>query len=269
MLRQAIVLAGFALLIRPLPAIAQHEAFVEALSEFTSALPGTYGDEASAAHLALDRIERGLSAWDKSLREYESNLLAIGPTAPAARLIEMRRAMGMLYMARGRFDEAAREFEAAVPLSSDLKFRLFSGVAHEAAGRPAEALRAYRAAWTLDTADPVAAYMLAEASFRSGSSPPPEALATLSGVVDQIAAGRYVAERDPFVAAALLPDDLTDTPMFVPSWYSVAYASLEHAEYAKAVRGLRSAAAQDPLLAAPPTAVWLRGAEALRSGQVA
>src|SRR5262249_33611100 len=98
MFKQAIVLAGFALLIRPSPAIAQHEAFVEALSELTSALPVTYGDEGAAARAALDRMERGLTAWDGSLHEYESNLLAIGPGASPARLVEMRRAIGMLYL---------------------------------------------------------------------------------------------------------------------------------------------------------------------------
>jgi tetratricopeptide (TPR) repeat protein len=269
MFRQAIVLAGFTLLIRPASAIAQHEAFVGAVSELTSALPGTYGDEAAAARAALDRMERGLTEWDKTLREYESNLLTIGPTAPAARQVEMRRAMGLLYMARGRFTEAALEFDAAAPLSSEPKFRLFSGAAQEAAGRPADALKAHRAAWMLDPGNPVAAYALAAYSFRSGAPPPKELLSTLSDVVDRIAAKEYASEPEPFVATALFPDDLTDTPMFVPSWYSSAYTHLERAEYAQALRDLRAAVAQDPLLAAPPPAALLRGAEALRSGQVA
>src|SRR5262249_32833395 len=69
--------------------------------------------------------------------------------------------------------------------------------------------------------------------------------------------------------AALLPDDLTETPMFVPSWYAGAYVRLEHAEYSQALRELRTSAAQDPLFAAPPTPALLRGAEALRAGPVA
>jgi tetratricopeptide (TPR) repeat protein len=260
---------GLALLILPSPAVAQHEKFVEALGEFTAALPGTYGDEGAAARASLDRMERGLAEWDKSLREYESNLLSIGPTASAARLLDMHRAMGLLDIARGRFDEAVQEFNAAGAISSEPRLRLLSGAAYEAAGRSADALKAYRAAWMLDAANPVAAYMLADASFRSASAPPPEALAALSAVVDRIAAGQYAGDSDPFIAAALLPDDLSETPMFVPWWYSGAYASLERAEYAKGVQALRAASAQDLFVVTPAPPSLTRGSSALRAGQVA
>jgi tetratricopeptide (TPR) repeat protein len=260
---------GVILLLLPSLAIAQHNAFVEALAGFTEALPGNYGDERVETRASLDRMDRGLTEWDRTLREYESNILTIGPTASASRVLEMHRAMGLLYLARGRFDDAGREFDAAVALSPEPLFHLFRGLALNAAGRPADALKAYTTAWTLDRTDPIAAYMLADASFRSGASPPPAALATLSDVVDRIAAGAYAAEHEPFIAAAFVPDDLTRTPMFVPWWYSDAYAHLKHAEYARAVEAMRAAASQDPLLATPAHPALLRGAEALRSGQVA
>jgi len=130
-------------------------------------------------------------------------------------------------------------------------------------------LKAYSSAWTLDPTDPIAAYMLAEASVRSGAAPPPAAVATLSGVVDRIAAGSYAAEHEPFISAAFVPDDLTRTPMFVPWWYADGYAHLKRAEGTRAIEAMRAAAAQDPLLATPAHPALLRGAEALRAGQVA
>src|SRR5438876_3759793 len=86
----------------PSPAIAQHESFVTALSEFTAALPGTYGDEGVAARASFERMERGLAEWDRTLKEFESNIITIGPTASAARVLDMHRTMGMFYLARGR-----------------------------------------------------------------------------------------------------------------------------------------------------------------------
>jgi tetratricopeptide (TPR) repeat protein len=260
--------AGFAMLVLPSPAHAQHQSFVSALSEFTAALPGTYGDEGIAARASLDRMQRGLTEWDQTLREYETNIKTIAPTASASRVLDMHRTMGMFYLARGRFDDAVREFDTAVALSPEPLFHLFRGLALSAAGRPAEALKAYSTASTLDRADPIAAYMLAEASLRSGSAPPPAALATLSDVVDRIAAGEYAGDREPFITTAFVPDDLTKTPMFVPWWYSAAYAHLKRAEYAQAVEALRVAAAQDPLLATPAPPAVVSGAEALRAGQV-
>jgi tetratricopeptide (TPR) repeat protein len=251
------------------PAMAQHQAFVTALSEFTAALPGSSGDEGVEARASLDRMERGLAEWDRTLREYESNIVTIAPTASVSRVREMHRTMGMFYLARGRSGDAVREFDAAVALSPEPLFHLFRGLALESAGKPGEALKAYATAAMLDRADPIAAYMLAEATFRSGSAPPPTALATLSDVVDRIAADEYAGEREPFITTAFVPDDLTKTPMFVPWWYSDAYARLKHAEYTRAIEAMRAAAAQDPLLATPTPPAIVSGADALRAGQVA
>ena len=261
--------AGAVQLILPSPAIAQHQSFVTALSEFTAALPGTYGDEGVAARASLDRMARGLTEWDQTLREYELNIVAIAPTASASRVLDMHRTMGMFYLARGRSGDAVREFDAAVALSREPLFHLFRGLALDAAGRQADALKAYAAGATIDRADPIAAYMLADASVRSGATPPPTTVATLSDVVDRIAGGEYVGDREPFITTAFVPDDLTKTPMFVPWWYSDAYAHLERADYPKAVQAMRAAGAQDPLLSTPAPPAVVAGAEALRAGQVA
>jgi len=260
---------GFVLLVTPTPAIAQHEAFVEALAKFTAELPGTYGDEAVDARASLDRMQRGLAQWDQTLSEYQSNIATARPTASSGRMLEMHREMGMLYVARGRFEDAVREFDAAVALSPEPRFHLLRGLAYERGGKPAEALKAYNAAWAIDKPGAIGAYMLADASFRSGSSPPPAALAALSVAVELIADGGYAGGPEPFTVTALVPDEVSETPMFVPWWYSRAYEQLAHSEYAKAVEAMLAASAQDPLVGAPPSSALARGSDALRTGQVA
>jgi tetratricopeptide (TPR) repeat protein len=263
-------IASFALLLFVLvtPATAQHNTFVEALVELTDALPGTYGDEGTAIRTALDRLQRGLAEWDQTLREYEANVAAIRPTAAESRVLEMHRTMGLFYLARGRHADAIAEFDAAVARSPEPLFHLFRGLALEGARRQAEALKAFATASTLDPSDPIAAYMLADASVRSGvTTPPPAALATLIGVADRIADGKYAAERDPFLALGVLPDDSTDTPLFVPASFAAAYAQVERGDYARALEMMRAAAATDPLLA-PPSPAFARGSAALRAGDV-
>lgn len=267
MARRIVCVAGVVLVLAS-PALAQHNTFVDALAELTAALPGTYGDEGPAIRAALDTLQRGLAEWDQTLREYAANVAAIRPTAAESRVLEMHRTMGMFYLVRGRLDAAIGEFDAAVARSPDPLFHLFRGLALDGARRPTDALKAFATASALAPADPVAAYMLADASVRSGLAVPPAALATLTEVVDRIAAGNYAAERDPFLAPAVLPDDSTDTPLFVPASFGAAYARVERGEYARAVEMMRAAASADPILAAP-SPPFARGSAALRAGDVA
>lgn len=250
------------------PAAAQHHAFVDALVELTAALPGTYGDEGEPARSALERLERGLAEWDQTLREYEANVEAIRPAATPTRVIEMHRTMGMFYLARGRIDDAVRELSAAAARAPEPLFQLFLGLAHEAAGRPAAALAAYAAAAAQAPADPVAAYMHADASLRSGAPVPAAALETLTVAAGRIAAGEYAADPDPFLVTDLYPDTATGSPTFVTWWFADLLKSIERREYAAALAQARSAAGRDPLLGTPSPALR-RGAAALRSGRVA
>ena len=81
-------------LILPSPVIAQNESFVRALSEFTAALPGTYGDEGQAARDSLDRLAHGLAEWDQTLREYIEDNIA-----------NIRRGFGIEFKLTGDTDE--------------------------------------------------------------------------------------------------------------------------------------------------------------------
>jgi tetratricopeptide (TPR) repeat protein len=261
--------ATVALLDGSRPAAAQ-VVFVDALAELTVALSGLYGDEGTHAWAALDRLERALTEWDQTLREYEANVAEIRPTASPGRVLDMHVTMSRQYVRRGRFDDAVRELEAAAALATDEPlFHLFRGLAHEAAARPAEALQAYRRAWEIDPRDPVVGYVLAEAGARRGAAPPADVLAVLTDTVDRIAAGELFVEPAPFFETSLIPDHASSVPQFVPWLYTGAYAHVARGEYEAAVTAMRDAASRDPLLATTGTAVMSQGAQALRAGRVA
>ena len=68
--RQAVVVSflSVAAVALPLHADAQQAAFVQALSELTAALEGTYGDEGARVGPALDRMSAALATWDRGDR---------------------------------------------------------------------------------------------------------------------------------------------------------------------------------------------------------
>ena len=65
----------------PLRADAQQAAFVQALSDLTTALEGTYGDEGARVGAALDRMAAALAAWDREIETAESELRETPPGA--------------------------------------------------------------------------------------------------------------------------------------------------------------------------------------------
>lgn len=253
----------------PALASAQHEDFVSGLVDFTVALVGTYGDEGEAARAALDRAARGLAEWDRTLAEYEGNVAAALPTATPDRAREMHTTMGSLYVARGRLDDALREFEAAVRAApAQPLLHLFRGLVHDRAGRPAEALKAFGTAADLDAGNPTIAYMLAARAGASGEPHPDAALATLAGTVRAIVAREFFWKPAPFLDTALLADNVVETPLFVPALYRPAFELFDRGSYAEAVHALRAATMQDPLFNEMP-APMREGAAALREGRVA
>ena len=58
----------------PLPADAQQTAFLQGLSELTTALEGAYGDEGTRIGAALDRMSAALAVWDREIEAAESEL---------------------------------------------------------------------------------------------------------------------------------------------------------------------------------------------------
>ena len=152
------------------PADAQKQVFVEGLAELTAASAGTFGDEGPRVGPALDTMARGLAEWDRVIRAFESKLASELPAAPPPVAAQMRATLGGMYVERGRYPDALRELEVASqlePQRADL--HLLRARLLDASARPADAREAFRAAWAVDSANPIAAYY-----FLHHSSGPPE-----------------------------------------------------------------------------------------------
>jgi tetratricopeptide (TPR) repeat protein len=96
-------------------AAAQHEAFLEALSELQAAIEGTFGDEGPRIQAALDAMAASLKGWTDVVP------VPIGPRdRPLLPLAAY--AAGYRRLARGEYDEAIAAFRAAAagdPLLAD------------------------------------------------------------------------------------------------------------------------------------------------------
>ena len=97
------VLAG----VLPLPAEAQQSVFVQALSDLTSAIEGTYGDEGARVGPAIDRMSAALTEWDREIEAAATGLrTALREAAASSTIFERRMALGRMYAERGRLSDA-------------------------------------------------------------------------------------------------------------------------------------------------------------------
>jgi tetratricopeptide (TPR) repeat protein len=244
-----LVLAG------PAAATAQKDAFVDAFITFHSALAGAYGDEGPAAAAALERMAVGLEAWERATAADEAALKQ-RPNATAAEL-------ALLYADAQRLDDAADAMKAAAasePARAPLF--VFTGLLHEEAGRIDVARAAYQAAQQLDGADPISAYLLADARARRGDG----GVAPLAVVLER-ASERGRLGRTAFYQFRLIEDRSSKTPVFAPSAYAAGFALIEQRRYREAIATNRAVAQRDPLMsdvAARDSAV-LKGIAALRA----
>ena len=267
----SIAIVATALLFAPLPASAQKETFVEGLVALTTALSGTYGDEGAHARAALDTMSRALTEWDRSLRENEETVASRLATAPSQNALEMHATMGALYLERGRLSDALREFQAASRIAPQRPaLHLFQALVHEAANEPSDAVQAFRRAWELEPDDPVKAYLVAERQLRANQTDEAlQPMATLTATVGLVATQKYPARDAPFIRASLVQDDASSMPLFAAAAYQKAYALIDQSAYVDALTALRSAIADDPLIAGEPTPRMAQGAAALRDGRLA
>src|SRR5262245_533049 len=148
-----------ALLAVPSTAVAQRDAFFSALVTFQRSLAGLYGDEGPQLAAQLESMSTALDRWDGEIREAEPQLRSRLPAADAQTTLQIHALLASLYLERGRYADAVREFDE--DLSIDPRrapFHRFRGLALQAMSRSAEAADAFRATWLLDPADPQNAY---------------------------------------------------------------------------------------------------------------
>lgn len=264
-----------------LPAHAQQTAFLQGLSELTTALEGTYGDEGARIGAALDRMSAALAVWDREIEAAESELRATPGNAPSSISAERHLSLGRMYTDRGRLADALAEFDAAVRLApTRADVQVLRGLALQARDTPADTLEAFRRARVLDPGDPVTAYYLFhEASIGGNASAAQEASAALAAAYPKLlqakpldsARGKPQRTEAPFMRLAPLSSAATGPPILPPAPYIQAFRDLARGQYERAIAEFRRAAAGDPLIVDPAAASGLtvRAFAALRQGRLA
>ena len=270
--RVEVVWLLLAVLAVPSTAAAQRDGFLAAWVEFYQTLPGAYGDEGPRLAAALEKMTAALAAWDREIRDGESQLQARLKGADANTALEVHAILAALYLDRSRFDDALREFDAAISIApTRAAFHRYKGLIYLATARPAEAAEAFRSAWRIEPMDPQNAYRLIV--YRSNSTTRQEAdqaLATFATVeADLIRLARPRA-TSPFRTTDAIDDDAGGALGFVPPPYARGFSLLQRGQYEEGLQALRAAVRADPLVAdaASRSEPLTQGSAALRQGQV-
>jgi len=215
-----------ALLVFPSNALAQRDAFFSALLVFYKTLGGVYGDEGPQLVAHLGAISTALERWDDEIRAAERQLRPQLNGRDAQTELQVHTLLASLYMERGRFDDALREFDEDLRIDPRrAAFHRYKGLIHQVEGRPAEAADAFRAAWLLDPADPQNAYRLL--AFKSAQTTPQEnerALETLARVERDLIKGRGPRLAAPFTTVSGIVDDAGGAMAFVPAAYARGFS---------------------------------------------
>lgn len=258
-------------LLIPIPAAAQQAAFVQAFSELTTAIEGTYGDEGARIKPALDRMSTALAEWDREIETVAAGVRGSANDQQPDR-VDRRMSLARMYTSRGRLTDALSELDAISrlqPRRSDVL--VLRGLVLQASGKTAESIEAFQTARSVDPSNPVIAYYLFHAAEigRDGkiARDAADALAAASPALMKTAAGRKGA---PFERVARLQAP-GGPPLLPLAAYSQAFRHIGRGDYESAIVEFRRAAAADPLVTDPAagTEPIARAVSALRKGRFA
>ena len=129
--RRASVLVStlvLALLAVPSNALAQRDAFFSALVVFYQTLGGVYGDEGPQLVAHLVAISTALQRWDDEIRAAENQLRPQLNGRDRQTELQVHTALASLYMERGRFDDALREFDEDLRIDPRAAFHRYKGL---------------------------------------------------------------------------------------------------------------------------------------------
>ena len=256
----------------PSTAVAQRDDFFAGVVQFYQSLRGATGDEGPRLAARLETMTAALAEWDRQIRDAESQLQPRLKGADVQTALQVHAILASLYLDRGRFADALREFEAAIGIDpARAAFHRYAGLIHQAAGRPSDAADAFRAAWRLDPTDPQDAYRLIV--HRSDSTTAPEierALATLAQVEGELTRGTRARAAAPFRTTRAIDDDAGGAMAFVPPPYARGFSQLLQGQYEEGLSALGAAVGADPLVAdaASRSEPMAQGLDALRQGMV-
>jgi tetratricopeptide (TPR) repeat protein len=256
----------------PSNAFAQRDAFFSALVNFYKTLGGVYGDEGPQLVSQVVAISTALQRWDEEIRAAENQLRPELNGRDRQKELQVHTLLASLYMERGRFDDALREFDEDIRIEPRAAFHRYTGLIHQVEGRPVEAADAFRAAWLLDPADPQNAYRLL--AFKSARATPQEqarALETLARVGRDVIQRRGPRQAAPFTTINGIVDDAGGGMAFVPAAYARGFSLVLNGELDAGIVVLRAAVAADPLIVdrSRTAETRTRGIAALRQGHVA
>jgi superkiller protein 3 len=262
-----VVLAGAS------PSVAQapepKQAFTAALGGLTAALEGRFGDDASRVHEHLAALEKSLTAWDDALRTLEASIAPDLAKATPQAATRLHVAVAISLAERGRIDEALKRLAAAMSLSPrDVDAHTVLGLVHsQLTSDMGAATKAFKEAVEADPTAPLQRYMLTKALADGGAFDEAAAVGLRLRNDKRSPDG---PDRSPFARISPIPEVPGIEPYFPPGRYAAAFALMGQGRYAAAVAAIRTAAASDPLLSPPATAVVdLRQAgAALRDGDV-
>jgi tetratricopeptide (TPR) repeat protein len=270
--RLVIVLVLAALAV-PSTAVAQRDGFFAAWVAFYQTLPGVYGDEGPRLTAQLDKMTAALAAWDGEIRDAESQLQRRLQGADANTALEVHALLAALYLDRSRFDDALREFEAALSVDpTRAVFHRYTGLIYLATARPAEAADAFRAAWRLDPTDPQNAYrLIVDRSNATTSQEVEQALTTIAAIEAELIRLARPRSASPFRTTQAIDDDAGGAMGFVPPLYARGFALMQRGQYDAGLLALRAAVQADPLVAdaASRSQPMAQGSAALRQGVIA
>ena len=116
----------------PSNAVAQRDAFFSSLVSFYKTLGGTYGDEGPQLVAHLQELSTALERWNDEIRAAEQQLRPQLNGADAQTALQVHTLLASLYMERGRFDEALREFDEDIRIDPRrAAFHRFKGLVHQ------------------------------------------------------------------------------------------------------------------------------------------
>jgi tetratricopeptide (TPR) repeat protein len=259
-------------LVVPSTAFAQRAGFLAAFVQFYQTLRGAYGDEGPQLAAQLEKMTTALTAWDREIRDAEGQLQPRLNGADAQTALEVHTILASLYLERGRFEDALREFEADIKIDpTRAAFHRYKGLIYQATARPADAADAFRAAWLVDPTDPQNTYRLIV--YRSASTTPPQieqALASLAQIEGELTRLERPRATSLFRTTQAIDDDAGGAMGFVPPAYARGFSLLQRGEYEEGLAAFRAAVAADPLVAdaASRSEPMAQAIAALRQGRV-
>jgi tetratricopeptide (TPR) repeat protein len=237
--RRALVGGATTLALSVGSAHAQKGPFVAAVRDLAAAST-TAAPSRSSVQTAVDRMAAALAQWDRTISAVDSKISRELESASGRRAYELHVELGVIYLERGRLDDALRHLEmasSAEPTASDP--HVLRAVALDSAGKHDVAARQWRVVWSLDRDNPVKAYHV----LRSGAAGAGDEHGAAASVM-QAAYTRLLATDElprPLSMAAIdaVPDTLSTTPVVGDALTGEAFAHLAEARYDDALAALR------------------------------